>query len=223
MELTIENVKNNKLINTYIKASGEKMKACGFTDHGFRHANIVSERAMMIAKELGFSQKEIQYSAIAGYCHDMGNFMGRNLHHHWGSVLFNNVFSHQTDDMEGLINIMEAISNHEKPIARITNKSSAALIIADKSDVHVDRVFKTGDKSRLEQDIHDRVNTAVTHNELLVKKQEKIIELKLTLDTNITPIMDYFIIFSERMDYCRVSAKYLGYTFSLVINDVKLL
>lgn len=219
--LTLNFVKKNLQIDQFLESTDEKLRAIGYTDHGKRHANIVADRAEMIAKKIGLSESEIEYCGIAGYCHDMGNFLGRNLHHHWAALLFHQVFNTQTTDYSGLTSIMEAISNHDKDEATLTNKTSAVLIIADKSDVHRDRV-RTKDTKKIKSDIHDRVNYSVFQNDLLVDSDKRIVSLLLKLDASVTPVMDYFEIFIDRMNYCRVSAEFLGYRFKLSINEFEL-
>jgi metal-dependent HD superfamily phosphatase/phosphodiesterase len=177
---------------------------------------------MMVASKVGLDESETEYAGIAGFCHDMGNFLGRDLHHHWASLLFHQVFSSQINDIEGMVKIMQAISNHDKDEAKLVNNTTAVLIIADKSDVHRDRV-KEKDKEKVKLDIHNRVNYSITRNDLDVNPDTKIITLMLDLDQKFTPIMDYFEIFTGRMNYCRKSAEYLGYRFKLVINDFELL
>ena len=93
---------------------------------------------------------------------------------------------------------------------------SAALILADKSDVHRDRVVNTNISSF---DKHDKVNYAVTNSEFIINKDERKVILDLTIDTKISPVLDYFEIFMQRMLLCRKAAEKLGLTFSLVIND----
>lgn len=222
MDLTLANIKQDEQIDEFITQTDKKLTAMEYTDHGRRHANIVADRAMMIARNVGFKDNEIEYAGIAGYCHDMGNFIGRDLHHHWASMLFHQVFGHQTHDIRGLVAIMQAISNHDKDKARLTNNISAALIIADKSDVDRDRVEKK-DVEKIKREIHDRVNYAVTENDLDVNAGAKTITLLLKLDQKFTPVMDYFEIFLHRMKYCRKASEYLGYKFRLIINDFELL
>ena len=222
MDLTLANIKQDPQIDEFINQTDRKLNAMKYTDHGRRHANITADRAMMVARKVGFKENEVEYSGIAGYCHDMGNFLGRDLHHHWASMLFHQVFSHQTEDVDGLVAIMQAISNHDKDRARLTNNTSAALIVADKSDVHRDRV-KHRNKEKIKKDIHDRVNYAITKNDLDVNEGAKTITLLLELDQKFTPIMDYFEIFLHRMKYCRKASEYLGYKFKLVMNDFELL
>ena len=72
-------------------------------------------------------------------------------------------------------------------------------------------------------DIHDRVNYAVTDAKLEVYGEERKIKVKLTIDTNICPVLDYFQIFMERTMMSKYAAKFLKVWFELIINDTKLL
>ncbi|MBU0975666.1 MAG: HD domain-containing protein [Patescibacteria group bacterium] len=222
MDLTLSNIKQDPQVELFIRETDRKLNAMSYTDHGKRHAKITSDRAMMIARKSGFSEVEVEYAGIAGYCHDMGNFLDRNQHHYWASLLFHQVFNGQTEDYEGLTAIIQAIANHDKDEARLTNNVSAALILADKSDVHRDRV-KEKAKDKIENDIHDRVNYSVTRNDLDLNETTKVVTLMIQLDDKVTPIMDFFDIFLSRMKYCRKAAEYLGFKFKLVINDFELL
>jgi hypothetical protein len=96
----------------------------------------------------------------------------------------------------------------------------AALIISDKSDVHRSRV-RTSDPAAF--DIHDRVNHAVEHSFLRVDEAARTITLELTIDTQLSQVMEYFEIFLPRMVMCRRAAKLLGCEFKLQINGTKLL
>ena len=69
---------------------------------------------------------------------------------------------------------------------------SAAVILADKSDVHRSRVRKSG---QIEFDIHDRVNYAAEQSFLRVDSEARTVTLELTIDTEISQVMEYFEIF----------------------------
>lgn len=219
--ITFEDLKKNSLINEYIARTEQYMKSIGFTDHGFGHVEIVARRAREIAQMVGMTKREQELAAMAGYSHDMGNFLGRTQHHYWAALLFSQALQNQLPPTE-LVAVMQAIAAHDKEDVDVPSKLTACLVIADKSDVRGSRVF---DKSsaNLIQDIHDRVNNAVIENKLLLNSKKKTITLKLRINTKQAPVMEYFEIFSERMTYCRHSAKTLGFKFELMINDFKLL
>jgi len=219
--MTIEEVKGNAQVLEFINQTEKAMEALRYTNHGLRHANIVCDRAMEIANDVGLSKREGELAAIAGFCHDMGNFMTRAFHHFFGATLFHQIFSDKFEPKE-MAMVMQAISNHDKEEMNFTNPISAVLVLADKSDVDRSRV---SDQSMEETkaDIHDRVNFATTDSSIKVNKGKNKITLSLKIDTSFCPLIEYFEIFTERMMFCRKAAQFLGYEFELVINDFKLL
>jgi len=219
--LSLRQIKNNPQILEFIKQSDSSTQALGYTEHGFRHGNNVSKEAQRIAKEMGFKEVEQELAGIAGFCHDMGNFLGRSRHHYWGALLFHQVFTNDFSNEEISL-IMQAIANHDKDTMKLTNNISALVVLADKSDVHRKRVSSKSLKE-IKSDKHNRVNYAATRSDLKVDKKKKQISLLLKIDTNFVPIIEYFEIFTDRMAYCRKAADYLGYKFNLVINTFKLL
>ncbi|MGH7239474.1 MAG: HD domain-containing protein [Candidatus Saccharimonadales bacterium] len=219
--LTLDDVKKHPQIAEFIRQTEEAMVAIGYTNHGLRHSNVVAGRGMDIAREVGLSVREQELAGIACYCHDMGNFMTRHLHHHFGAILFSQVFMGELEPRE-LTWIVQAIANHDKEDMNFTNRISAVLVLADKSDVERSRVTqKSLEKVRM--DIHNRVNYATEASSIRVERGKKRITLTLKIDTNFCPIMEYFEIFAERMEFCRTAAHFLGYDFGLIINSFRLL
>lgn len=229
--LTLEEVEKNPWVREFIYRSQETLARLGYTDHGFRHTKLVAERARFLAEKIGLSMREQELCAIAGYCHDFANFLSREYHPYLGSLLIFEIFKHRLDYKEmGLL--MKAISFHEKENmdylqtqkegVQFSDPVSAVVVLADKSDVRRDRVLAK-QMRLIKRDIHNRVNYAVRHTNLEVRKKEKAIRLSLEIDTNFVPVMEYFEIFTERMVYCRKAAEYLGYRFELIINKFKLL
>ena len=96
---------------------------------------------------------------------------------------------------------------------------SAALILADKTDVRRNRVQNTNAASF---DIHDRVNYAALSSKLIIHKEKGMIQMELELDDSICTVMDYFEIFLKRMIMCRRAAERLKCKFKLVANGSKL-
>ena len=123
-------------------------------------------------------------------------------------------------DAEERTEIMMAIGNHDEGTGTAVSNISAALILADKSDVHRDRVINTNMSTF---DIHDRVNYAVTDAKIEIKENERKVILTLIIDTQICPVLDYFQIFMDRTMMSKYAAKYLNIWFELVINGTKLL
>lgn len=191
------------------------------TEHGLKHAEFVTQRAMMIAKDLGLSTHDQDLAVTSALCHDLGNFLSRTYHHYMGSMLIFDIFKNEID-IKDLTIIMQAVANHDKEDMKFVHPISAITVIADKSDVRRERVLEK-DLTKIASDIHDRVNYATIENSLKVDKQKKTITLKLKIDTKFCDVMEYFEIFTDRMNYCRLSAQFFGYHFSLVINNFKLL
>lgn len=220
-ELSLSEVRTNPQILEFIAESDKSLEILGYTDHGLRHVNLVAERARLVAREAGLDARTQELCAIAGFCHDMGNFMGRTQHHYWGGLLFHQVFQEAMPPAE-LTAVVQAIANHDKEEMKFSNPVAAVLVVADKSDVERSRVRRQSIKETLE-DVHDRVNYGTLKSDLSVDSKAKQITLSLEIDTAFVPVLEYFEIFTERMSYCRRAAKHLGYQFGLVINDFTLL
>jgi len=220
---TLNDVKNNPQVLEFIKQTEKTLSALFYTDHGLRHLNLVADRAKSIGKNIGLSEREQDLSAIASFCHDMGNFLSRSHHNYFAALLFHQIFKDNFEPDE-IASIMQSISNHDKQQEDInfSNPIAAVVVLADKSDVHRSRVIVKNIEA-IKSDIHDRVNYATTESHLKVDKAKKQITLNLKIDINFCPIMEYFEIFTERMIYCRKAAKFLGYNFGLVINKTRLL
>lgn len=192
----------------------------GYTEHSHRHISIVSKRAGEILKTLGYPERTIELAQIAGYLHDIGNCVNRTDHAHSGAILAYNILKDMGMPVEERTEIMMAIGNHDEKTGTAVSDISAALILADKSDVHRDRVLNTNLSTF---DIHDKVNYAVTDADLKIDSQEKKVILKLTIDTKICPVLDYFEIFMDRTMMSKYAAKYLNIWFELLINNTRLL
>ena len=192
----------------------------GYTEHSYRHLGIVSERAGNILKNLGFDERIVELTRIAGYMHDIGNCVNRVDHAHSGAILSYNILKDMGMDVGERTEIMMAIGNHDENTGTAISNISAALILADKSDVARSRVSKTNIATF---DIHDKVNYAVTNADLKLDAENRVITLKLDIDTKICPVLDYFKIFMDRTIMSKYAAKYLKIWYELIINNTKLL
>ena len=222
--LKLEEVKKHPGVKECIKKSEQYLDFLGYTDHGVRHVSVVSDRAKSLAKNIGMDEREQELASIAGYCHDMGNFLQRTGHCYTGAMIFSQLFlpkAKTSKDADEVLLIMQAIANHDENKYEIMNTIGAILILADKSDVHRSRV-KDRDPENIKKDIHDRVNYSVIDSSFKTIDSKKDIVLKLKIDTKVTGVMEYFEIFNERMILCRKAADFLGYNFVLIINDFKL-
>ncbi len=218
--VTLEDVIKNEEVQAFINGAEKQIKALGYTEHSHRHIGIVSKRTGEILEKLGFDERTIELGKIAGYLHDIGNVINRTDHAHSGAILSYQILKSMNMPLEEITEIISAIGNHDEKTGTAVSAISAALILADKSDAHRERVTNTNMSTF---DIHDRVNYAVTNSELEVNAKEKKIVLKLTIDTQICPVLDYFQIFMERTMMSKYAAKYLQVWFELVINGTKLL
>ena len=218
--ITLKDIKENQELDALIRGSQKQLNAIGYTEHGHRHISIVSKRAGDILEKLGYPERTVELTRIAGYMHDIGNCVNRVDHAHSGAIMAYNILKEMEMPVDERIEIMMAIGNHDENTGTAISDISAALILADKSDVHRDRVVN---KNLSTFDIHDRVNYAVTNAELEIDEKERKIILNLTIDTNICPVLDYFEIFMQRTMMSKYAAKYLKVWFELVINGTKLL
>ena len=192
----------------------------GYTEHSYRHLGIVSERAGNILRDLGFDERTVELTRIAGYMHDIGNCVNRVDHAHSGAILSYNILKDMGMDVNERTEIMMAIGNHDENTGTAISNISAALILADKSDVARSRVSKTNIATF---DIHDKVNYAVTNADLKLDAENRVITLKLDIDTKICPVLDYFKIFMDRTIMSKYAANYLKIWYELIINNTKLL
>lgn len=192
----------------------------GYTEHSYRHVEIVATAAGEILKTLNYEERNVELAKIAGYLHDIGNAVNRIDHAQSGAILAYNILTKMGMSCYEAGEIMLAIGNHDENTGTAVSPISAALILADKSDVHRTRVRN---KDITTFDIHDRVNYAVEHSEIYVDAYKMHAILELEIDTKICPVMDYFEIFLDRMTMNRRAANFLGLEFKLVINGTNLL
>ena len=218
--ITLKEVKENQELDALIRGAQKHLNAIGYTEHGHRHISIVSKRAGDILEKLGYPERTVQLARIAGYMHDIGNCVNRVDHAHSGAIMAYNILKEMGMPVDERTEIMMAIGNHDENTGTAISDISAALILADKSDVHRDRVVN---KNLSTFDIHDRVNYAVTNADLEIDEKERKIILNLKIDTQICPVLDYFEIFMQRTMMSKYAAKYLKVWFELVINGTKLL
>jgi len=219
-EVTFADVKADAEVKTYIGHAQQMLEAIGFTEHGLRHVGLVAHRAMRLMEDLQLPPRRIELAGIAGLLHDIGNIVNRHDHGQTSALLAYSILTRMGMPPDEIATVMSAIGNHEEQYGNAVNDVAAALILADKSDVHRSRVHN---RDVATFDIHDRVNYAVTHSDLEYNQEQNAVRLKLQVDTSIIAIMEYFEIFLVRMVMCRRAAERLGCRFELVINDTRLL
>ena len=213
--MTYQDILHDHAINVYIAQADASMEALGFTEHSFAHVRHVAQMAGDILKTLGYPDRTVELARIAGYLHDIGNVVNRVDHSQSGAVMSFRILDRMNFPPEEIAAIVTAIGNHDEGTGVPVSAVAAALIIADKSDVRRSRVRSKAD---IKLDIHDRVNYAVTAASLDIFPEESQIVLSLTIDTEISPVMEYFEIFTKRMLLCRKAAQRLGCVFRLKIN-----
>ena len=218
--VTLEDVRKNEEVEALILGAQKQLDGLGYTEHSHRHISIVSKRAGDILEKLGYPERTVELAKIAGYLHDIGNCVNRVDHAHSGAIMAFNILKDMGMPVEERTEIMMAIGNHDEKTGTAVSDISAALILADKSDVHRDRVTN---QNLSTFDIHDRVNYAVTNANLELDSEERKVKLNLTIDTKLCPVLDYFEIFMDRTMMSKYAAKYLKIWFELIINNTKLL
>ena len=218
--ISYEELKKNKAIRTYITKADESLITLGYTEHSFAHVCKVAEEASAILKTLGYDEHTCEITKIAGYLHDIGNLVNRTEHSQSGAVMAFRILDNLGFEAEDIATIVTAIGNHDEGTGVPVNAVAAALILADKSDVRRSRVRNS---DTLNFDIHDRVNYSVKSACLAVSDDKTGITLTLEIDTAYSSVMDYFVIFLNRMLLCKKAADKLGLKFGLVINSQTLM
>lgn len=218
--ITLKDVRENPEVDALIRGAQKQLNALGYTEHGHRHISIVSKRAGDILEKLEYPERTVELARIAGYMHDIGNCINRVDHAHSSAILAYNILKDMGMPVDERTEIMMAIGNHDENTGNAISDISAALILADKSDVHRDRVVN---RNLSTFDKHDRVNYAVTNANLTLDEKDRKIILDLKIDNKICPVLDYFEIFMERTMMSKYAAKFLKIWFELIINDTRLL
>ena len=218
--MTYESIKKHPEVLALLERGNYNLGVMGYTDHSMAHCALVAERAAYILKALGYSEHDQELAKIAGCMHDIGNAVNRKNHAEYGALLANDILKEGGMATTDRMTVIAAIGNHDESTGGAKDPVSAALILADKSDVRQNRV-RTTDREKF--DIHDRVNYAVTGHSLKVDPAEKKISLNLQIDESICTMYEYFDIFLGRMMMCREAAQMLGARFRLTVNGSKVL
>ena len=218
--VTYEEVKQSQEINAYITRGDKCLDVLGYTEHSQAHAAKVAEIAGQILTELGYNDREVELAKIAGYMHDIGNAVNRNDHAHSGAIMSFQLLRGLGMNPDEVAAVVSAIGNHDEKTGTAVSPVSAALILADKTDVRRNRV-RNHDKASF--DIHDRVNYAAVESKVTVDLEKKAILLDIHLDETICSMLDYFEIFLERMLMCRRAAEMLKVRFKMTANGNKVI
>lgn len=216
----LSRVRGDEMIAAFIDAADEFLDAQGYTEHGRRHATLVGHIAYNVLTHLGHDRRLAELAAVAGYLHDVGNVVTRTNHGISSALLALALLRDLDVPPRDIAYIMSAVGNHEEESGEPVSAIGAAVILADKSDVHRSRVRK---HASIEMDIHDRVNFAVESSFLRVDPTDHTITLELAIDTQISQVLEYFEIFLERMVMCRRAARTLECDFKITVNNVPVL
>ena len=215
-----DKVRQHPEVLALLEKGNHNLGVLGYTDHSVAHCALVADRAANILRRLGYSEHDQELAKIAGIMHDIGNAINRKNHAEYGALLANDILKTMPLSIEDRITVISAIGNHDESTGGARDPISAALILADKSDVRRNRV-REKDKEKF--DIHDRVNYAVTGSSLKVNEETGVIALNLQVDESICTMYEYFDIFLGRMLMCRGAAEMLGCKFRLTVNGGKVL
>jgi len=217
--LVFKTVTKDPEVIALVAEADRQLETLGYTEHGPRHARLVAKNARAVLTALGYDERLRELASIAGYLHDIGNVVNRDQHERLSALIARSVLLRLGMSYVETARIMAAIGNHHEEGGNPVSEVSAALILADKADVHRSRVRNP---ELIKFDIHDRVNYAVKKSTLTVDKEKRTIVFDLAVDTSIAPVMDYFEIFLARMLISRRAADFLKCQFELVINSTRL-
>ena len=221
--LFLDTIRADPEVQAFIRQANKNLGVLGFTEHGFRHVGLVASIARNVLRLLDYDPRQQELAAVAGYLHDIGNVISRHGHATSGALLAHPILNRLGMPPDDVAVVLGAIGSHGDDHHRLgepVHPVSAALILADKSDVHRSRVRNT-DPASFDQ--HDRVNFAATSSFLRVDPPAKTITLELSIDTSIAPVMEYFEIFLPRMLMSRQAATLLACAFHITINDTTVL
>jgi uncharacterized protein len=220
VRVALEVVQNDAELNAYMEMGDTYLGAIGYTEHGLRHANLTAHIAGNVLHRLGYDDHQVEIASIAGFMHDVGNCVSRDAHWISSASIARDVLARLGMPYADIAMIMNAVGNHEEDASDPATPAAAAVVLADKADVHQTRVRNPDPAT---YDIHDRVNYASKRSFLRVDSESRMLTLEIEIDTTEIRLMEYFEIFLERMQLCRRAATVLSAEFSLVINGTKLL
>ncbi len=219
ISVTYQMVERDREVRTLIDHANRNLGVIGYTEHGVRHVTLVARISRNVLRLLGFDERSQELAAIAGILHDIGNVVNRRGHPNAGAVMAMPILQRLGMPMEDIAIVIGAIGSHGDDgatHAEPVHAVCAALIMADKSDVHRSRV-RNLDHATF--DAHDRVNYAVESSFLRVDHEAKTTTLELTVDSEMSSVADYFEIFLPRMLQSKRAAEFLGCRFHIAINE----
>ena len=218
-KLTYETIAHAKELNIYLEQGNKVLGALNYTDHSRKHTAKVAIVAARILKKLKYDEHTIELAKIAGYMHDIGNSINRTDHAHTGAIMAFQLLREWGAPPEDIAVIITAIGQHDERSGTAVDPVSAAIILADKTDVRRNRV-----RNKIPEtfDKHDTVNYAVLSSRLRIDTHKRVITMEIELDESVCSMIDYFEIFLERMIMCKRAAEGLGLRFKMTANGNKI-
>ena len=211
-----ERLRRDPAIMEMVANADVAVAALGYTDHGRRHVGLVAANAARTLQVLGHDDRTRDLAAVAGLLHDIGNVAGRDGHAAAGAAMSYRLLVERGVPRDDAAAVRDAIANHDEiEGGRPVNVPSAALIVADKADIHRSRVRT---RQRADFDIHDRVNYAVVKSHLDVYPARRRIELMLAVDAAVATGDEVAELFGERFTLSASAAGYLGCAYAVDIN-----
>ncbi|MBR6472439.1 MAG: HD domain-containing protein [Firmicutes bacterium] len=192
----------------------------GFIDHSPVHTRLVAERAAKILDTLGYRERDVELAQIAGYLHDIGNCINRSSHAEYGAIIASQILKDADMEMMDRVQVVSSIANHEETEETVPDPITAAIIIADKTDVRRTRV-RERDEAKFND--NDWVNKAAVSTELKCDASARTISLTIGIDESVLSVSDYIEMFTGRANMCLRAAETLKVTMEVFINDQKVL
>lgn len=214
-KITYEQIRRNEKFTKLVTRANDYLDILGYTDHGPRHVGYVSKIAADILFKLGYPEERVELARIAGWIHDVGNFVNRKYHALSGALILYDELQKIGMDYDDVCDICSAVGSHDEEIGKPISDISAALIIADKVDTYKKRVRNNKPKN----DLHGRVNMAIHWTNVNVDAEKNKITFELKMQDYASP-MEFLQIYANRMVMCQDSANFLGCTFKLIINGL---
>lgn len=211
-----ERLRADPAVMELVTKADDAVAELGYTDHGRRHVSLVAITAARILSTLGHDDHACDLAAVAGLLHDIGNVTGRDGHAAAGAEMSRRLLAEWGVAHEDAAAVSAAVANHDEVEGgEPVNPPSAALIIADKADIHRSRV-----RTRRPEDfdVHDRVNFAVTKSHLNVLAERRRIELTLAVDKSVASGEEVSELFAARFAMSGSAAHFLGCSFLVDIN-----
>lgn len=213
-------VESDPEVRALVGAADDRLRVLGLNEHGFAHVRRVEAVAATILRELGFDDQAQEQARIAALLHDIGNAVSRRHHATTGALLAHTILSRLNVPPLDISVIIGAIGSHgdDHGIPGVaTDPVSAALILADKADVHRSRI-RERDATSL--DLHDRVGFSVMSSRIIVDHDARVLRFEIVQDAGIASAREFRDLFSIQLAMCDQAAKMLDHPLILGISEV---